>query len=144
VSECTPRRRYAERQQADEAAAAEVQAEALRQAAQRLSDAERESLEDPDRPRVLRPDLFPEIITVRIVTYAVPGGIIVETGPDKADQTSWELKSDDPGAAMAGAEVALAALGYTLDRFRMYQDMSLWVGRFYRKPGPYGVISDPV
>ena len=48
-----------------------------------------------------------------------------------------DVDGDNLEAAMAGAEVALAALGYTLDRFRLYSDMSLMVGHFYRKAGPY-------
>jgi hypothetical protein len=133
ASPCTPRARYAEREAAKQTAREE--AAAIR--AQLLADAERESLENPDRPAVLHPETWPEEITVRIVHYTLPGTIIAEAGPDEADQTSWTLNSDAPETAMAGAEVALAALGYTLDRFRMYQDMSFTVGRFYRKAGPY-------
>jgi hypothetical protein len=47
------------------------------------------------------------------------------------------LESDDWEATMTGAETALAALGYTLDRLRMYMDMDLIVGHFYRKDGPF-------
>lgn len=48
-----------------------------------------------------------------------------------------DLHAGEPDAAMAGAEVALAALGYTLDRYRLYSDMSLMVGKFHLKEGPY-------
>jgi hypothetical protein len=47
------------------------------------------------------------------------------------------LTADNPETAMAGAEVALAALGYTLDRFRLYTDDSLMVGTFYHSEGPH-------
>ena len=135
ASPCTPRARYAEREAVKQAAREE--AAAIR--AQRLADAERKSLEDPDRPAVLHPETWPDEITVRIVQSSV---IIAETSPlgvVPGTTTSWDISDDGdvPGTAMAGAEVALAALGYTLDRFRMYQDMSLTVGHFYRKAGPY-------
>lgn len=137
ASACTPRARVAEREAAEKA----VLAEAIRKSAAdrelRLAEAERKSLDNPDRPRVLHPETWPEEITVRIINYTKPVTIIAELGPDQADQASWEVESDEPDMAMAGAEVALAALGYTLDRFRMYQDMSLTVGHFYRKAGPY-------
>ncbi len=132
ANSCTPRNRWAEREAARERRASERD----QRRTQHLAEAERESLEDPDRPRVIRPGTLPEQITVRIV-YSPPGVIIAETSPDKADQTSWKMTADDPETAMAGAEVALAALGYTLDRFRMYQDIELMVGTFYLREGPY-------
>lgn len=134
---CTPRARRAEREAAQRMADQAAREEEESQRAERLAKAEQDSLADPDRPRVLRPVDWPETITVRIVCPFLPGSVIAETSPDPADHTSMTLASDDPGTAMAGAEVALAALGYTLDRFRMYSDMSLTVGTFYRTEGPY-------
>lgn len=134
MASCTPRRRYAERE-ATEQAAAKVKAEAKAAAtAQRIADGERKSLDDPDRPRVLHPAELPEKITIRIIPL---GEVIAELEGDHANSTTQTLESDDWEATMTGAETALAALGYTLDRFRMYMDMSLIVGHFYRKDGPY-------
>jgi hypothetical protein len=139
-SACTPRARWAEREAAQVTAARIKSEQEDAERADRIARAEQESLADPDRPRVLKPADWPETITVRIVYQTLPGSIIAETSPLGVvpdTSTSMTLASDDPGTAMAGAEVALAALGYTLDRFRMYQDMSLMVGTFYHKEGPY-------
>lgn len=134
MASCTPRRRYAEREATGQAAAkAKAEAEAAA-TAQRIADGERKSLDDPDRPAVLHPAELPEKITVRIIPL---GTVIAELEGDQANSTSQTLESDDWEAAMTGAETALAALGYTLDRFRMYIDMDLTVGHFYRKDGPY-------
>lgn len=134
---CTPRARYTERAEAAEAAAKRLRDANAAKLTQRLSDAEQASLNDPDRPRVLRPQDWPEKIVVRIICPALPGAIVAEIGSAPGDSTSWTLTADSPEMAMAGAEVALAALGYTLDRFRLYSDMSLMVGTFYRREGPY-------
>lgn len=139
-SACTPRARRAEREAAQRTAARIKSEQEDAERADRIARAEQESLADPDRPRVLKPADWPQTITVRIVYQTLPGSIIVETSPLGAvpdTSTSWNLVCVEPSAAMAGAEVALAALGYTLDRFRMYQDMSLMVGTFYLKEGPY-------
>lgn len=136
-SACTPRARWAERE-ATQLATAQAARDAEDPArAERLAQAERASLADPDRPRVLRPAEWPEKITVRVVYPHLPGAILAETSPDQADQTSMTLTADNPETAMAGAEVALAALGYTLDRFRLYTDDSLMVGTFYHSEGPH-------
>jgi hypothetical protein len=128
---CAPRARVTEAG----AAAERARAVAAAERAQYMADAERKSLDDPDRPRVLQPGQWPEKVVIRIVYPSLPGSIVAEIGSGEADQTSQTMAADDPGTAMAGAEVALAALGYTLDRFRMYQDMGLTVGTFYRKEG---------
>jgi hypothetical protein len=101
---------------------------------QRIADGERKSLGDLGRPRVLHPAELPEKITIRIIPL---GEVIAELEGDRASSTTQTLESDDWEATMTGAETALAALGYTLDRFRMYMDMDLIVGDFYRKDGPY-------
>lgn len=132
---CTPRVRWAER----EAVQQYEHEQEVTERELRLEETELDSLANPDRPRVLHPAGWPEKITVRIASYTIPVAITVETGPgpDESTTTGWTVTTDDPEVAMAGAEVALAALGYTLDRFRLYQDMSLTVGHFYRKEGPY-------
>lgn len=139
-SACTPRARRAEREAAQVTAARIKREQEDAERADRITRAEQESLADPDRPRVLHPANWPEKITVRIVYLTLPGSIIAETSPLGVvpdTSTSWNLVCVEPSAAMAGAEVALAALGYTLDRFRMYTDDSLMVGTFYRTEGPY-------
>jgi hypothetical protein len=134
MASCTPRRRNAEREAAAQAAEqARVEAKAAERA-QRIADGERKSLDDPGRPPVLHPAELPEKITIRIIPL---GEVIAELEGDRASSTTQTLESDDWEATMTGAETALAALGYTLDRFRMYIDMSLIVGHFYRKDGPY-------
>lgn len=133
-SPCVPRTRWAAKE------TAKIAAEEAREQefARRYAAAERESLDDPDRPRVLRSAEMPEKITIRI-PY-LPVVVIAEISPGTGttdDRTSMELMGENPETAMAGAEVALAALGYTLDRFRLYSDMNLMVGYFYLKEGPY-------
>jgi hypothetical protein len=133
MNDCTPRARYAQRESAERAATQAVAEAKAADLAQRLADGERKSLDDPDRPAVLHPAVLPEKITIRIIPL---GEVIAELEGDRANSTLQTLESDDWEATMAGAETALAALGYTLDRFRMYTDMSLVVGHFYRKDGP--------
>lgn len=134
---CTPRARWAEGEAARRIADWEAREGKESRLAEQLARGEQASLSDPARPRVLRPADWPEQITVRIEYAHLPGEIIAETGADQENQTSQKLTAGSPEIAMAGAEVALAALGYTLDRFRLYADMSLMVGKFYRKAGPY-------
>lgn len=136
MTECMPRKRVADREAVIRTMAEEKAAAEAADLAQRHADRERKSLDDPDRPVVLHPAELPEKITVRIVYAHLPGEIIVELEGDRVSSTS-QLGSEDYGAAMAGAETALAALGYTLDRYRLYDDGALMVGHFYRKDGPY-------
>jgi len=130
--ECTPRARVAEREAAEQAAEQASRVRAAADLARRRADGERISLEDRERPERLHPDGLPETIIVRVlplrsVTAELPSG----------ETTTMDLDADDPEMTMAGAEVALAALGYTLDRYRLYADMNLMAGKFYLKEGPY-------
>ena len=133
--ECTPRARVAAEHEAAGQAASAARVRSAGDLAQRHAHAERLSLEDPDRPERLHPDGLPETITLRVITQAIPGALLAEL--PSGESTSMDVHTQEPDAAMAGAEAVLAALGYTLDRYRLYSDMSLMVGKFHLKEGPY-------
>jgi hypothetical protein len=79
---------------------------------------------------------LPAEIVVRIVA-SFGGVVIAEAAGGGAHSVEEAPESrdlmDHPDVAMMGAEAALGALGYRLDRDTLYSEMGLMVGRFTRK-----------